>query len=596
MDFISIIIPAFNSERWLDKTLKSVLDAIDTECEVIVVNDGSTDNTHAIASNYADKDMRFTVIDIAHVGPCAARKAGFLESQGDYVMFVDSDDLLPVTAISDQRKLLDSGAKSGNPDEPVTDGKPKIVIANTHIKSGEREFLLLSGNRRTLTGREYALEILKRNIIGFFPGHLYARDLVAAIDWDDSPEITHQENFYLLLSFAMKLEEMAPGRKEVLVDPTVTCYHYIRRGGSQSALMALSPRGLERVWMHINKLGLPEPELTEWGLEVLNRVFIERGIHFSSNFSMAADLRKRGKAMWKQLSDKSRQIVELLGSLKKRIAVSRELARTAGLTSIRPHLTIIVICYHNIAKVERSVASVFGMGFRNLEVIIVDMDSTHAERVALNEMMIRYARVRIVKVDANVDMITAAAQGLQAAEGLCVAYIRPGDLCVPGGLYDAVTRIDYGADAVLPNYRDYYTTFHTAGRRHSYAELRSTEASRNAEKTAADMSEDVYHALVEKLENPESGDKEYLVYGIVWRTDYLKRNIPHPSMFRDVKAQTVTGAFFRSMMKLHIRIVTQDKSTPPAFMFAIESYLKNWFKKKFMARKDEPEMPSKYNK
>lgn len=597
MDFLSVIIPAFNSERWLENCLRSVREAIDTDCEVIIVNDGSTDDTHNIARRFVDEDPRFSLIDIEHVGPCAARKAGFEESQGDYIMFVDSDDYLPPTSIKDQRRLLDESAEGegGVKDRSkVTEGRPKIIIANTVARTGNVDKLLVSGGLRALTGMEYAREILEGTIPGFLAGHFYARDLVEAIDWDDSPDITHQENFYLLLSFAMKLNEQAPDKRQVIVAPTEICYRYLRRAGSQSALMALTPNGLERVWHHINNLGLPEPELTIWGLKMLKRVFIDRGIPFSTNYSVAVDLRKRGLALGEDLPTDLRETVEALGSQKKRTKIANELARTAGLTSMRPHLTVIVICRHNVKKVERTVASVFEMGFRNLEVVIVDMGNSHNERVILNQMSIRFARVRIVKIEPQIDIYRAAVEGLAISEGLSVTFARPGDLCCATGLYDAVTRIDYGADAVMPNYRDYDPLTRLRGRIHSYAELRSTEKSRNAESTAANATEDVYEAVLKGLNEPEDNKNTFFIYGTVWRTDFLKESIHNFEISANVPIHTISHAFLHHVMKERVRVVTQDKTTGPAFEYANESFFKRFLMKLIPWKKTDPFLPKIY--
>ena len=589
MDFISVIIPAYNAERWIDTTLQSVSKAIDSECEVIIVNDGSTDDTHTIARKYVDTDPRFSIIDIPHAGPCAARKAGFKESTGDYVMFVDSDDILPENSIRDQRHLLNAYVKPGEEsNETLTDGRPKIVIANTLIRNGDRDFLLISGDQQALTGEEYINAVLNRTIHGFFCGHFYARSLVESIDWDDSPQITHQENFYLLFSFAASLRDKEPDKRTILIAPSVIGYKYIRRAGSQSSLMALTPAGLERVWRHINNLNLPEPELTQWGLEVLNKVFIERGIPFANNYPMASNLRKRGLAFYKSLPDYHKQIVDALASLKKRTRIARELARTAGLTSIKPHLTVIVNFKHNVAKVERTIASIFAMGFRNLEAIIVDNGSNHNERVLLNQMAIRYARVRIIKAPENADSLEAAVIGLNAAEGLAVVFVRPGDLCCAAGLYDAVTRIDYGADAVLPNYREYSPTTHIRGTLHTYSNLRSTKEARNAVSTAADVTEDVSDAVRRAIENVDQHKNQFFIFGIVWRTDFLRDHYPERLDINDTEPLTLSQAFLLQYLNLRMRIVTQDKTGAPALEFASENFVKRLFVKTIPGTKLKP--------
>lgn len=585
MDFISVIIPAYNAERWLERTLKSVSDAIDAECEVIVVNDGSSDSTPDIAGAFVENDPRFTLINIDHVGPCAARRAGFLESQGDYIIFVDSDDILPHTSISEQRRLLDSSARDIRGASDVhetqhrrTDGRPKIIIANTLERKGDSKHLLISGSTRALTGAQYADEILSGELPGFLPGHFYARDVIEAIDWDDSPEITHQENYYLLLSFAMKLNEAEPDRRTVLVVPSVIGYQHVVRSGSQSALMALTPKGLERVWRHINALGLPEPALTAWGLKMLNRVFIERGIPFATNYSVAVDLRHRGEHYSDSLDKDCLKIVDALRSLKKRTAIANRLARQGGLTSIRPHLSIVIICHHNVAKIQRTVASFFAMGFRNLEVVIVDLENTHSERVALNNIAIRYARVRICRVPDDTDMYSAAVAGLNKAEGLATAYIRPGDLCRAAGLYDAVTRIDYGADAVLPNYRDYSPLTKLKGPVRTYSHLRASIDARKASFTSADASENVFDVVNDYLHRA-SELPQLFIYGIVWRTDFIKEHYPDRAELESARKHTVSHAFLKAMLKYPFRIVTQDRSTGAAFELFNDNFFIHWLRR-----------------
>lgn len=88
---LSIIIPAYNVDKYIEDCLDSVLSQIDENVEVIVVNDGSTDDTlNIINKKYHDK---IKLIDQENKGLSAARNAGILESNSDYVAFLDSDDV-----------------------------------------------------------------------------------------------------------------------------------------------------------------------------------------------------------------------------------------------------------------------------------------------------------------------------------------------------------------------------------------------------------------------------------------------------------------------------------------------------------------------
>ena len=93
---LSVIIPCYNAERYLGECLDSVLSQSETDFEVILVDDGSRDGTLAIAKNYASRDARVTALHQENAGVCAARNLGLDRAQGEWVTFVDADDLLVV--------------------------------------------------------------------------------------------------------------------------------------------------------------------------------------------------------------------------------------------------------------------------------------------------------------------------------------------------------------------------------------------------------------------------------------------------------------------------------------------------------------------
>ncbi len=91
---ISVIIPVYNVEKYLEECLDSVINQTLTDIEVICVNDGSTDNSLNILKKYEKKDKRITVITQKNLYAGVARNNGFAISKGEYVHFFDSDDIL----------------------------------------------------------------------------------------------------------------------------------------------------------------------------------------------------------------------------------------------------------------------------------------------------------------------------------------------------------------------------------------------------------------------------------------------------------------------------------------------------------------------
>ena len=91
---VSIIVPIYNTERYLSKCLESIRTQTYLDVEVIMVDDGSTDGSKNVANGYAERDNRFRLFSQENAGVSAARNHGLDVAEGDYILFVDSDDWL----------------------------------------------------------------------------------------------------------------------------------------------------------------------------------------------------------------------------------------------------------------------------------------------------------------------------------------------------------------------------------------------------------------------------------------------------------------------------------------------------------------------
>ena len=91
---ISLIVPVYNVEEYLEECLESIRKQTYQDIEVILVNDGSTDGSQAICEYFCQTDKRFRLINQKNQGQSVARNHGVKESLGEYIMFVDSDDVV----------------------------------------------------------------------------------------------------------------------------------------------------------------------------------------------------------------------------------------------------------------------------------------------------------------------------------------------------------------------------------------------------------------------------------------------------------------------------------------------------------------------
>ncbi|NMH75296.1 glycosyltransferase family 2 protein [Bacillus sp. RO2] len=109
---VSIILPAYNCEKYISKCIESILVQTFQDFELIIVNDGSNDNTEKIIQHFIKNDSRIIYLIQKNQGPSAARNNGINKAKGDFLAFIDSDDTVKKNYV----ELLVNGAKNSNAD------------------------------------------------------------------------------------------------------------------------------------------------------------------------------------------------------------------------------------------------------------------------------------------------------------------------------------------------------------------------------------------------------------------------------------------------------------------------------------------------
>lgn len=175
---ISVIVPVYNAEKYIKRCLDSIIGQTYTNIEVIAVDDGSTDNSPAILSEYAKRDSRIMVFHQENLGVAEARNRGLIEATGDFVLFVDSDDYI----MKNTCEVAIDAIKNYQYDTVVfqyqikyADGKSRIPLKfyNDKWDSGTEEALIdfLYYGRAMGTGvwnKLYMRSIIKENNINFY--------------------------------------------------------------------------------------------------------------------------------------------------------------------------------------------------------------------------------------------------------------------------------------------------------------------------------------------------------------------------------------------------------------------------------------------
>lgn len=150
MPKVSIIIPAYNAMKYLPETLNSVWQQTFTDFEVIIINDGSNDNLEQWVSEI--KDSRLRLISQPNQGLSGARNTGILAAKGEYIAFLDADDLWANTKLEKQVKCLEQNQLTG------------LVYCWTKLMDAQGN---LTGRILKSSVKDNVIEsILQRNIIG----------------------------------------------------------------------------------------------------------------------------------------------------------------------------------------------------------------------------------------------------------------------------------------------------------------------------------------------------------------------------------------------------------------------------------------------
>jgi len=221
---ISVIIPSYNEERYLGKCLDSVLKQTHTNLEIIIIDDGSVDNTVKIAEEFALLDKRIIIKKQKNQGVSIARNEGLAIATGDYVHFMDADDY---AHFDFYEKLLAAAVKSD----------ADIAMSNTYDEKYAytyydlrmpftREFLIMHPSSKmrlvTVTGGAWS--------------YFYKREFLSTNELQFSPKYRYLEDYLFVF------QSLVLARRVVLVPEAVYYFHYNLNSTTRGSRLDLDRR------------------------------------------------------------------------------------------------------------------------------------------------------------------------------------------------------------------------------------------------------------------------------------------------------------------------------------------------------------------
>ncbi len=222
MEKVSVLIPAYNSERLIAECINSAINQSYQNIEIIIVDDGSTDNTFSICDNYAKSDKRLKIIRKNNDGVVSARIEATKYADGDFVLCLDSDDFIDRTMLEQMLEL----AKQNNADVVCTGyikEKPnESALRKNYLDSGIYKDKSLED---ALSMLFYTGEFYRPGIMPFICGKLIKTDLYKKYQTSVPVEINRGEDVAVIFPLLLN-------SKCIVIDNEFKPYHYRKNSKS----------------------------------------------------------------------------------------------------------------------------------------------------------------------------------------------------------------------------------------------------------------------------------------------------------------------------------------------------------------------------
>ena len=220
---VSIIVPIYNVEGYLCKCIESIINQNYKDIEIILVDDGSTDNSGIICDYYAEQDSRIITIHKSNEGVVSARKAGGRIAAGEYIVSIDGDDWIEETYIDTFVKMIEKTGKD-------------VIWSISYYKENEQySSLCLADTGKDIDLAEFQSDTLKRvnGQYGFQNDIDYSicnkcirKELYNLVQNQVSNSLTRGEDLYFCLVLLINTNSIFFGRNDG--------YHYVQRSSSNT--------------------------------------------------------------------------------------------------------------------------------------------------------------------------------------------------------------------------------------------------------------------------------------------------------------------------------------------------------------------------
>ena len=415
---ISIIVPIYNVENYLKSCLDSVMSQTFKDFEVLMVNDGSTDNSATICQAYAECDSRFRYFEKENGGLSDARNYGLDRAQGSYITFLDADDFLfenYLEKLYQASRLSDSDILIGG--YCRFDGSD-FYFYNDHFKS---ESLISFTSAQAIQVLDSMLDVPFLTF-SIACGKLFKRDLFNELRF---PYGKYAEDQFLIWKLYMKADK-------------------IHVFNNASYVYRMNPSGLSSVFSlkHLDYIDALE--------ERIRATKDLEGIDIQHSFNMYDYVLQR---MLGRLEE--HQFLEDADKVREKLELAKQKEYPFLLEQKNDLISIIVPIYNVEKYLRMCLDSIENQTYSNLEVLLIDDGSTDDSGKICQEYVARDSRFRYIKKE-NGGASDARNFGIDRASGEHLSFVDSDDWLAPTyveDLYQVAKRTH--ADTVVAHYTIY---------------------------------------------------------------------------------------------------------------------------------------------
>ena len=414
-ELISIIVPIYNTEKYLGQCLDSILNQTYTNFEVLLVNDGSTDSSGMICQEYVENDSRFRYFEKDNGGVASARNLGLERSGGGaYITFIDSDDWVEPNYLD----VLYTALKENDTDVAISTYKRFAQDGVFYLRSYSREddeFLNI-GTR----SRDSFLEILPR--LGELDHSFYSissklikREIIGNLLFDEQISYAEVLNFFFYLYLGV--ESVVFVRDYTYVYRT----HDASTSQNVNELQALQELEIyKKMFQQIDRMGLPT-------------------FHYFKRMENVVTYRISGFPTSKAIREYESFVSEV-----------REMV-----TYQQPLISLIVPIYNVENYLWSCLDSIAKQTYSNIEVLLVNDGSPDGSGVICQEFVARDSRFRYIEKE-NGGLSDARNVGIARAQGEFLSFVDSDDWIEPTYVEDMYRAALFNdAEVVVSNYKKF---------------------------------------------------------------------------------------------------------------------------------------------